>query len=501
MLSGLQGSLIQAAGAAAPLEPADRAAAGRPGTLRRWLAVLTPSLVPALAMLVVGRFRLGNPSLGWDENATWMVAGRTTRQVLHLATNIDGVVAPYYLFMHAWMAVFGDSELALRAPSLLCVAAGVGMAGELGRRLFAPSVGLVGGLLLVATPQLSRYAQDARAYGFEFMFATLATLLLYCAIRHSTWRRWCWYGLSVTLLGLSHMMGLLVLAGHAAVVLTRPLAWPQRTRWLTVTGVAVLPVLPLVALGLSQRDEQLGWIGRLDAAEVLAAPGGVVGSAAVGFLLLGLAMAARWPDRRLAREFAALAVLPPAVLLAVSSATSSMWVPRYVIFVVAPLCLLAAAGLRGRPWRTGLAVLATAVVSVPVHADIRGPASHQGLNFRTAVAIISDRQRPGDGIVFGRVGTWSLRAGFDYQTRGRQAPADLLVQRSAAEVGHLSARECADPVVCIGTTSRVWYLGQRRTGNALEDLGARNADALRDTYRLVSVWPLDRGAVALFERR
>jgi mannosyltransferase len=195
-------------------------------------------------------------------------------------------------------------------------------------------------------------------------------------------------------------------------------------------------------------------------------------------------------------------VLPPALLIGASSLTaSSMWVPRYVIFVLTPLCLLAAVTLGGLRWRTGLAVLATAALAAPAHVDLRGPAPHQGPDFRAATAIIAAGQRPGDGIVFGRVGTWSLRAGFGYHTRGRPAPADLLVHRSAAEVGQLNARECPEPATCLAGTSRVWYFGQRRTENPLEDLGTRNGHALRATHRLARVWRLERGTVALFGRR
>ena len=52
------------------------ASAGRshwPGLFWRW----APAVLPALAMLVVGRFRLRQPTLGWDENATWIASQRT----------------------------------------------------------------------------------------------------------------------------------------------------------------------------------------------------------------------------------------------------------------------------------------------------------------------------------------------------------------------------------------------------------------------------------------
>jgi mannosyltransferase len=462
-----------------------------------------PSVLPALLMLVTGLVGLTRPSLGWDENATATVSRRPIAQLVDLAGNFDGVIAPYYGFMHAWTAVFGDSEFALRAPSLLTVAVGVGLAGELGRRLFTPAVGLLGGLFLVAVPQLSRYAQDARVYGIAFMLATLASLLLYRALERPGRGRWVAYAGTVALLGVAHVLGLLVLAGHAVAVVGR---W-RSTRdgslrgWLVAAAAGVLPVLPLVLLGLTERGDQLDWIEPMKAGIVLAAPGAVFGSAAVGLLVIGLALTVRWPDRVLVREFTAAAVLPPAVLIGVSFATSSLWVPRYVMVVLPALCLLAAAALLhpGRSAvRAAAALLLLVAVGLPAQREVRGPASHHGPDFRAVGAVVAREQRPGDAVVYGRTGTWSLRAGLDYQLRGGARPRDVLLARSAAQIGQLGAQECTDEVGCLGAAARVWFF-QVSDADATPDAGGLTATLARD-YRQVRVWPVAKGLLVLYER-
>lgn len=481
---------------AAP-RPATTPAGTKAPTVRRsWISTWAPALVPALAMLVLGRFRLRQPTLGWDENATWIASQRTPGQIADLARHFDGVISPYYLLMHFWTAVFGDSEFALRAPSLLAVAAGVGVAAELGRRLFGPGAGLLGGLLLVGVPQLSRYAQDARAYGLAFLFATLATLLLYRALARPSWGRWIAYALLVTLTGWMHILALLMLAGHAYAVVTRR----EWRRWLVVTAVALVPVLPLAYLGLIQRGNQLDWIEPMSAAQIWTAPGDIFGSAAVGLLLIGLAIAARWPEPRLLREPAVLAAVPPVLLITVSFATSSLWVPRYALFAVPPIALLAAVALRGRWWRAGLALVLLAVVSIPAQQEVRDPVSHMGANFRRVAAIIADRQRPGDVIVYGRDGTWSLRAGIDYQLRDRAKPRDVLLTVPAAEAGELDAVECADPVACLGDAPRVWFFRQWQSGAPLADAGPLTA-TFRSDYRQTRVWKTTKATLVLLERR
>jgi mannosyltransferase len=239
--------------------------------------------------------------------------------------------------------------------------------------------------------------------------------------------------------------------------------------------------------------------------QVWAAPGDIFGSAAAGLLLIGLAFAARRPERRVVRELTALAVLPPVLLIAVSFGTSSLWVPRYVLFVVPAVVLLAAAALGGLdPGRLNLRALAAlvllAAVAIPAQRDIRGPVSHMGADFRTVAGIIARDQRPGDVIVYGTRGTWSLRAGIDYQLRGRARPRDVLLSRPAAEVGQLGAVQCADEVACVGTSPRVWFFRQWQSAAALRDAGPLTA-TLGEKYREASVWHATKATLVLFERR
>jgi mannosyltransferase len=493
---------------APPREPDDTVRLrGRP--VPRPLLVWAPAVLPALLMLLVGRIGLRRPAVGWDENATWLASRRSAGQIVDLARHFDGVISPYYMFMHFWTGVFGDSEFWLRAPSLIAVALGVGISAELGRRLFGPAVGLLGGLLLVTVPQLSRYAQDARAYGLAFLFATLATLLLYRALRQPSWARWITYGVTVTLLGLCHILALLVLIGHAYAVLTRARRDPAGTRpvrWLAVTAIAVLPVLPFVYLGLTQRGSQLDWLPPMTVRQVLTAPGDIFGAAAVGLLLIGLAVVARDRDERLPRELAVLAIAPPVVLMGVSFVTSSLWVPRYVLVVVPAICLCAAVSLRAVPLRAvAVLVLLAGVAWNPQH-QVRRQTSHMGPDFRTVGRYLEKHQQPGDVIVYGVAGTWSLRAGIDYQLRGRAKPRDVLLRTPAAEIGELDAIQCADKVACLGSAQRVWFFRWQPAGKKLSST-APLADAgglgptLTGQYEVADVFRATKANLILFERR
>lgn len=474
-----------------------------------------PAVLPALIMLVVGRYRARNPSLGWDENATLVVSQRSLEQIFQLIRHTDGSIAPYYLFMHFWTDLFGTSEIALRAPSIIAMAVGVGLVGELGRRLFTPAIGLLAAVLLTTVPLISRYAQDARVYGITFMLVMLSTLLLYHAVEWPTWRRWCWYGLTVLLVGLAHILGLTMLAGHAFVVANRWRRGPAEqdpgrggegpdrralARWLPVTGAALFLVSPLIALGLTQRGEQLDWIEPLTSTVVRAAPTDLFGTAAIAWLFIGLAMLARWRDRWLLAELGVAAVVPPAVLIVASFVTNPIWVPRYVLFVLAPIALLAATAVARTPVRAVLVLGLVVAMAWPTQMQLRGPATHHGPSFRQIAGIIGRNQQPGDGIVYGGPSNWSLRAGVDYYLAGKPAPRDLLLVRPAAEVGRLGAQECTDTAACVGNAQRVWLIRLFQQTDPLADAGPI-APVLRSDYESVRVWRISRGTVALYERK
>ncbi|MBB5871784.1 mannosyltransferase [Allocatelliglobosispora scoriae] len=488
----------------------------RPGAVRlRAIAErFAPSLIPAFLMAAIGRYHLGNSTIGWDEFATVDASRRTPGQILELAGNIDGVIAPYYLVMHVWTSFFGYSEVALRLPSVITMAIGVGLAGELGRHLFGPAVGLLTGLILCAVPSLSVFAQEARSYGFAFCFAVLATLLCFRAAEKPTVARWACYGVALAAAGLSHLFTLTILAGHAVVVVARPDNRLAIRRWLIASGVAVLVCAPLIWLGTQQRGGQLAWIAPLTEDTVLNAPAGIFGlrgsipnattrTVGIAFIIIGLAIAVRGRDRRIVAGLIAVAVAPPVILIA-ASLIDPVWVPRYSLITVVPLAMLAAAtvlGTRVNRWSAlraalVLSVLASfAIALVPV---LRIPGAHQGGDYRALARAIADRNLTDDVIIYPQNNGWALRGAVDYYVDPARRPADPLLKETALSRGTLAAAEY--PLAeRLGTPQHVWYL---RALNATSDpfTSETRLNALMLGYRPVQVWHSEWLYLILFEK-
>jgi mannosyltransferase len=200
-------------------------------------------------------------------------------------------------------------------------------------------------------------------------------------------------------------------------------------------------------------------------------------------------------------ELTAFAVAPPALLLAASATTSPMWVPRYVMFVTVPLVLLAAATLRGRRASAVVAIAVLVAVALPAQILVRGVIAHDGPAFRPLGRIVVANQFPGDGIVYSESGNWTLRIGMERQLVGRPRPVDLLAARSAIDVANLGPEECVDVAACIGKTKRVWLVRLGERTNPLTPEIGMIAPVMLVHYRLVRIWHVTNGTIALYAHR
>ena len=258
-----------------PLEPS--------AARRRWGGWLVIA-VPAATSPVVGGYEIGGPSLWRDEAYTKDAIARPVGQIFALLGHQDAVHGAYYLLMHVIAAAIGTSATALRLPSLFAMVIATGFVAAAGRRAAAlalapdagrgPDIpaltGLLSGLLFATAPYMTFYAQMARSYAIETMFATIACYLLLRAYPDGRWRWWSAYGAAVALTGLFNIFGLLILAAHGVTLLLTEARGQSGTgrrigriplRWLAVSAAAVVVLGPL--LGVAGREQQqISWLSR-----------------------------------------------------------------------------------------------------------------------------------------------------------------------------------------------------------------------------------------------
>lgn len=486
--------------AAAPA-PA-RAGARRPtGPDWLWAALLT---------LAVTAFRGGTPQLWRDELASWNAASRSTGELLAMLGHVDAVSGLYYLLLHGWVSVFGDSAAMLRLPSALAMAGSAALVVLTARALFDRRTAVFAGLLFALLPVVTRYGTEARSYAFVVLAVSAATWLLLRALERPRPGRWAGYAVAVAAAGLLHMVALLFLLPHAMVVALR---WWRDRRGRTLlsfvlaAAAGLLPVIPLVLLGRQQVGRQISWIKTPRLRDIAGLWDNLFASplVALGIAALALLPLAWSRGRRPAVELMLLGAVPIVAVYVVSQGSTSYFIDRYVLFTVPAWAVLAAAGLAAlKPRAAGAAGLAALVLlGVPDQRHLRTEQAKETSDGRAAARVIAQGYRPGDGFVpvRGADRVYMVDFQIEYYLPGRVHLHDVFAARSALDADDLFPQECERPEQCLGDTRRIWLV-TRDTGkdDPYNRLPAEQVRALKDHYRVASTTEVRGLHVSLLER-
>jgi mannosyltransferase len=407
-----------------------------PGTRRS--AWLDPLLLGALAALISS---IGSwiPSKWNDEAATQAAASRTLGQLWQMMHTIDAVHGTYYAFMHFWIAAFGTSNFAMRAPSIIAV--GLACAGVvvLGKRLGSRRIAIYSAIAFMILPRVTWMAIEARSYAFTALAAVWLTVVLLRAIDR---RRNRWWALYAVLAGVSVMLNvylaLLVLAhGVALLISRRRHAEPRRlmVTWGLSAVLAAVIAAPIVALVLRQTSQlPFGPLTLSGVANTLflgqyfvgatptfgrgvpVPPTSLWSTAAIVLACCGWALmlgAVLWhrirPKRAKNQTIGLLAltvpwvVLPILAIIGFSLVVTPIYTARYFSFTTPAVALLMGTSLAAfaTQWKRILATAVLIVIALPIFISQRGPTSKNDADWQQAAAVIQAHAKPGQDIYFG----------------------------------------------------------------------------------------------------
>jgi len=145
-----------------------------------------------------------NQSLWLDEATTALVAKMSLRDIFSKFLPGDFHPPLYYLIMKVWTAVFGYSEISLRAPSVIFGVLTIYVVYLIGKKIYDKKTAVIASVLLVTSGLHIYYSQEARMYG-------LATLLVVYLIYLFLQESWIGFSIITCLLGMTDYVSLMIL--------------------------------------------------------------------------------------------------------------------------------------------------------------------------------------------------------------------------------------------------------------------------------------------------
>lgn len=188
---------------------------------------------------------LASATLGWSLSTDEPFTANTVHgswAAMWGAFAHDNVAPLHYLLLWGWVRLFGESEIALRLPSLIFFGATIVVVGRTAQRLARSRAGLMAALLLAISTNMGHaHATSARPYALLSLIIALATHVTLIALpafptppAHP--RRW-----HMVLIGL-HTLGLMThsLYAFALAALTLAALWVSRRAFIqmVINGAA-----------------------------------------------------------------------------------------------------------------------------------------------------------------------------------------------------------------------------------------------------------------------
>jgi hypothetical protein len=363
------------------------------------LAAIALAALAAAALALERVWLAAVQPLWFDEAWSLMVAATPNWVALVHEARVDVNAPLYYVLLHAWTALAGGSDLALRMPGLIAVgaAAAIPLARRVPGLTFESRLALA--LMLFAWWGVDIFLAG-RAYGLLLALSTLQCLLFAELIGKPTTRAALAWAAAGALAVLTHYYAVIATGVEGLIFLG--LCRRQALR----TWPAALVFLPAVAwiawhaprlLAFAAVD--VAWHAAVGRAEALAMGGFVLNPSApaLGLIVAALAGAAFMVSRDRAADqprplwIAAAAALIALALTLASGAWRPSLTPRYLIPAVPGLLLGLVLCAQATRWpRLGLAALALAylVPALAPAAFTLGLRQRSPYGFETASDIL-----------------------------------------------------------------------------------------------------------------
>jgi len=211
-------------------------------------------------------YELGRESLHIDEAATAIGSSLPSIPALIQYWFSVGHQSPYFLMMHYWIKLFGQSEFALRLPSAVFGVMSIYIMFLLARRLFNnEKTALLSSYLLAVSTINIYYSQCARPYSIVVFLVLMSFLFLLRALEKNTKPLWATYICFTLFSLLINTSTLPILICHLLFIVlfwTRYRSYIKPGRIALVFGLILLAYLPFLVMFIRPNIRYIDAAGR-----------------------------------------------------------------------------------------------------------------------------------------------------------------------------------------------------------------------------------------------
>lgn len=414
------------------------------GELRHSLLRRVDLAIVAVTILgfALASYRLGTKSMWLDEATSANHARLGLNGLWAVVSGSDPNMGLYYVLLHFWVGVFGYSEVAVRSMTVVLAGWAVPVMVLLGKRLFGRATGLLAGLLLAISPFFVQYEQTARSYALIVLLVLLSSYFFVAELERPARATRVAYVLSSSLAVYAHYFAAYVLLAQLVTLLAVKRRGALTRGWL-IAGAAVAGLCaPEVVFAFRAGSGKVGWLRAPTVVTLAHLPSELAGGIALGAVLIvlvcyGIARAAADRQEWQAGFLAAWLAIPVILDFAVSKIVQPLFLDYYLIVVLPPFLLLAAAGVAGLPRRAAQPMVLGLLVVLSAVGVRHWYVAPGAENYRSAARYILSNERRGDGVIYypaGKAGGKWVSPGFAYYDAldGRQGPAPVRFQLGQA---------------------------------------------------------------------
>lgn len=314
-------------------------------------------------------YEIGKQSFWLDEAATFSYSGGSFTDLVSIIKT-DPNMSLFYVLTFIWIKVFPNAtEGTHRALSAIFSVASIPVVFLLGRtmtseRKKAAVIGLIASFLVTVNAFHIEYAQEFRSYSLTFLLTSLSTYLFITAIENAEKRKqsFIWYTLITVAAVYSHFYAIFIIIAHALALLIFLFNKERlsiKLKPIILSGIVMACLLlPIIILAYFQRQDDISWVSKPTLGTVKTFVKLITGNQGEGLLLfyiffagIGVLLRERlgFQKDQITRWKHILIVtalfIPVISALAISFLVYPIFIPKYLLYVMPYLAVLAAVGI------------------------------------------------------------------------------------------------------------------------------------------------------------